>query len=790
MGKGRRNRERNLQDRLANPVAKNLKNKKKSGMPSWLTSAIAILVVAVILLPLIISGIQESGFFQRRRILIKSQTGEFDINQQMATFIAWESLYESGLQYYQYMQYGLIEDTSGVTYYYTADQYAMNMAYAGIQNSLRDSVDGVVELLKQYVAVCDLAHKEGMTLTEEELAQVDEVVEWLNQMRAGTSFTSLDKFLGYTIGTGIKEKDIRDATKMVLLYNKYVQEKQIALDEKITLENMTNYREENPQSFYKIDYLTYAVKDKELSEQLKACKTPLDFTNLIIKIFFDDNYKTLYNQYTLQVEVSEILKDKLTGKTDAADGSGTALSDAWKELGVETTTEYSKSDDKLNADLVSWLFSTKRTQYESGSFTTDDGIYLATFYSKNDQAGKDTVEARVKFYEFKDGVAHEGDDKFMETLLKVLTAKSNGTDEEVTYDYKTASEKANALRDALTAEGADVEKLLTEAGATEVTKLTEDNTDVAAAIRTNVFADGVKEGKTLLVVDKDVYYVVYVRALDNPADEPATADAETEAKKATADIAYVKYTTDLFCSLLDDLIEALDEEFSSDPNTASFLKETTEGSYQAFLFELKEGDGWVSARKNGDTIVIESTKDGVTTYSVYMAVANTDFDEKGEMLYYDKSHAVNGGYLLFKGEEAAKAALEQIKGKTGDALVEAFAALSSDDSANTVKASKTNSQATIEATSKDLGAWMFDAARKDGDVTIVEKKNASTGAVEGYYLAYYVDYVEKWETTARSSLLSEQLKSWIEELTAPYTVNEKVLNKIGKPTPVETEEAA
>jgi hypothetical protein len=28
MGKGRRNRERNLQDRLANPAAKNLKNKK------------------------------------------------------------------------------------------------------------------------------------------------------------------------------------------------------------------------------------------------------------------------------------------------------------------------------------------------------------------------------------------------------------------------------------------------------------------------------------------------------------------------------------------------------------------------------------------------------------------------------------------------------------------------------------------------------------------------------------------------------------------------------------------
>ena len=95
MGKGRRNRERNLQDRLTSPVAKNLKNKKKSGTPSWLPSAIAILVVVVILLPLIISGVQESGFFPRHRILIESQTGDFDVNQQMATFIAWESRREA-----------------------------------------------------------------------------------------------------------------------------------------------------------------------------------------------------------------------------------------------------------------------------------------------------------------------------------------------------------------------------------------------------------------------------------------------------------------------------------------------------------------------------------------------------------------------------------------------------------------------------------------------------------------------------------------------------------------------
>ena len=792
MGKGRRNRERNAQNALENAGAKNLKNKKKKGMPSWLTSLIAILVVVVILLPLIISAVQESGFFARRRILIESQTGEFDVNQQMATFIAWESLYESGLQYYQYMQYGIIQDTSGITSYYSADQYAMNMAYAGVQENLRDSVDGVVELLKQYVAVCDLAHKEGMTLTEEDMAQVDEVVNWLNEMRTGTAFTSLDKFLGYTVGTGVKEKDVRAATEMVILYNKYAQQKELELDGKITLDNLINYREENPESFYKMDYLTYAVKDKELSEQLKACKTPLDFTNLVIKIFFDDNYKALYNQHTKVAEVSDILTAKLTGKTDKDDGTGTALSDAWKELGVETTTEYSKDDKELNSDLHDWLFSTKRKQYESGTAITEDGIYLISYYSE--KAAQDTALARYKYYEFSDGASHEGDDQFKATLLKVLTANNNGSDEKVTHDYKSASTKANDLFDALKKEGADVEKLLKDYAATEVTGVTEDTTTVPAAIRKNVFADGVKASAPLLVVEKDVYYVVYVRTLNKPVDnETATADAEAEAKKATADIAYVETKTDLFCTLLDELDEKLDEAYSYEASTAAFKKENGEGTYQEFLFELKDGDGLVSARKNGDTIVIEkttedaTTKEKTTTYNVYMAVANTDYKTEGEMLYIDKDRIVNGGYLLFEKEDAAKEAMNKLSGKTGDALVDAFGELTSDVSSNKVSFKENNKRADIDKVNEDMGKWLFDATRKDGDLTIVEKKN-DKDEVEGYYLVAYVDFVENWETSARSSLLTQQMQDWIKELTAPYTVNEKVLNKLGKPASETAEE--
>ena len=204
---------------------------------------------------------------------------------------------------------------------------------------------------------------------------------------------------------------------------------------------------------------------------------------------------------------------------------------------------------------------------------------------------------------------------------------------------------------------------------------------------------------------------------------------------------------------------------------------------------MKEGEGRVSARKHGDTIVIEKTDETKkeTTYTVYMAVQNTDYDEKGEMLYYLKDRLVNGGYLLFDEEDAAKEAKDSLAGKTGDELYAALADLESDNSDNSPKVSSSNKRATIDAANKDMGAWMFDEARKDNEVTIIEKKG-SDDKVEGYYLAVYVDHVISWEKTARSSLLNEQLQDWIEELAAPYTVNEKVLKKIGEPSTTAAEE--
>ena len=328
MGKGRRNRERHLQQTLSGHTVK-AKKAQKSPVPTWLPSVIALVVVIAIMIPLIASAISGSGVIARNRILIESQSGKYDVNQQVATFVAWEAMYESGLQQYQYMQYGIVDDDYGITKYYTMEDYALLMAQSGLQSALRDCIDSVVDTLKRYVAVCDLAYKEGVKLDDADEASVEEVIDWLRSMQEELGYSTFSSFLKTMMGEGMKEKDVRRAVEMVVLYNKYVKQKQLALDSVITMGDLTKYRDENPDSFYKIDYLKFSTTDKAASEVLAATKNAKEFKEAVVKIHFDENYKSLYNQYTTVVTATE----EEASYASLLDGNeGTALTDRLNDL--------------------------------------------------------------------------------------------------------------------------------------------------------------------------------------------------------------------------------------------------------------------------------------------------------------------------------------------------------------------------------------------------------------------------------------------------------------------------
>ncbi len=759
MGKGSRNRQLHQQDRVDNPQ----KYKKKKQAPKWLFPLISLVVVAAIVIGVVASAIINAGIIPRNRIILKSESGKFDVNQNMATFVAWQSLYYNASMYWTYCSYGMIEDTYGITKSYTVDQYALTVAQSSLDTTLRDSIDDVLESLKVYVAVCDAAYAAGVTLEDSDKTSVNTAIDELKALQDEYGCASLKTFLKTFMGTGMKEKDIRRALELTTLYNKYSTIKQVEFEKAVTLADLENYRNKNPETFYKIDYLTFAAENEAFAQKLTAeATTPEQFKNLILENHFEENYKTAYNKYTTQVEAAKDL-EKINGKTNA--NGGTALTDALTEIGA-VTKDYTASEEGLNEDLKKWLFDKARKQYNTALVVSEDVVYVVAFLSE--AANENLVQASVKEFAFAEGDIHEGDESFKANILAYLKESKKDEPNEENYPdvtYKSAEDKAEELKTELKNDIADIDEHLTEAGAVKVEGVTSSSaaSKIPTVVRDKATATGVKAGD-ILVTDKDgVSYVIYVEKIEGKV----------------YDLSYVKLEGDVYYQVINELTASLDKIYPTDKNIA-YDADPKADTFEAWITELSNKDTLTSARAEGDTkyFKVEPTeaeqKEGKkTVYNVYMVI-NTP-------MYLDKEMVVNGGYVLIEGDDfATKAndALATLTGKTDAALLSGLTA---------VNTSATTSASIKESTVTDLNLkqWLFSEERTANQAAVV---NNTSG--KGAYVAVFVEKQEAWYSAAKSGFVTERMEGWVDELTAKYTPNEKALNRIGDPTPETSTNAA
>ncbi|MBQ1963286.1 MAG: hypothetical protein II369_04125, partial [Clostridia bacterium] len=487
MGKGSRNRQRHVQEQLQSTGRK--QQTKKA--PKWLTPLISIVLVAAVLVGVVASVLTNSGIIYRNRIIVESKTGNYDVTQQTATFLAWQSAYYNAYYYWYYAYLGYITDKTVTTQYTSADAYAFDVARYTIQNSLRDNVQSLVENLVDYVAVCDAAEKAGVKLDDDELAEIESTLDWLKDMQGSLGFATFGGFLKGAIGTGMKKADIKHALSIVALYNKYLSQVQEGFEEAITLADLTVFRDENPDDFFKTDYLSFKTEDKELSEKLAACTTADEFRATVVRHSFDKNYKTTFNKYTVTQEATDALK-KVGDKTDA---NSNALSLALDEIGAGAKTAYTKESTDIPKEVRDWLFKTVRTQYEVSTVATENGVYLVANYTAKVTADTTSVEARVKFYEFADGDSYGNDASFKTSLQEQLLA------------YKLA----DALAKDLKAFPEHAEKLLAANNATEKTDANKDTKDIPAILLDKLLEDSVKADTVITATEYGMYYVAFVR---------------------------------------------------------------------------------------------------------------------------------------------------------------------------------------------------------------------------------------------------------------------------------------
>lgn len=842
MGKGSRNRQRHIQEQLQNSGRK--QQTKKA--PKWLTPLISIVLVAAVLVGVVASVLTNSGIIYRNRIIVESKTGNYDITQQTATFLAWQSAYYNAYYYWMYAYLGYITDKTVTTNYSSADSYAFDVARYTVQNSLRDGVQELVESLVDYVAVCDAAEKAGVKLTDDELAEIDDTVDWLKDMQGSLGFASFNGFLKGAIGTGMKKSDIEHALEIVSLYNKYLSQVQEDFEEVATITDLEIFRDENPDDYFKTDYLSFKTEDKELSDKLATCTTADEFRETVVRHSFDKNYKATFNKFTVTQQAADELK-KVGDKTDA---NSSALTDALNEIGVGAKTTYTKESTDIPTEVRDWLFKTVRTQYEVSTVATENGVYLVANYTEKVTADTTSVEARVKFYEFAEGESYGDDANFKSSLQEQLLA------------YKLA----DALAKDLTSFPEHADKLLAANNAIEKTGVNKDTADVPSILLDKLLADGVKEEGVITATEYGLYYVAFVRAVADdkldvayctfgvnteyrsglelqaefkkaltavgamPAELMAEKNAVTKKgvtsstastivpsaitkvvisstvntgdiltasdssgyyviyvqsiEKLTADISYVTFTNDTYYSILTAMQTTLDTT-GNFPTTATqnYVTDAKKDSFEEWISE--SGEKFAPVRKEFDTKVIESTEQNSDKKDV---TKYTAYMVLHTPLYLELDPVVNGGYLQFTDPSSSDT------GKKDPHATQAADALAKltgktgyelrDALSELGSAQVSTSFAEKAITDANVRAWLFDENRKENDVAVVTSEDGKSS-----YVVVFFEQMISWQRSAKTAYVEDQIESWIDEMikTEGYAVNEDMLNKLGKLTETETE---
>ena len=790
MGKGKRNRQYHFEDRQTNPQ-KYKERKKQFKMPKWATYTIAAVIALAIIVPIVITSLISGGTFLRARVLVDSKSGQYDLNQQMATFILWQNMYQSAYYEWYYTSWGLYEDTNGITKdYKNAASYGIDVASTYTNMYLRDGLDDIADYLTELVAGADAGVEAGLTLNADDEKAIAEFTTWIKNVYASSAYagyTTYENFLTTAVGQGINAGDIESAAKLLTMYTKYCNYAKLELDDDPTEAILQEFIEKNPSGHYEIKYHQYsnASEDflKKLYEKLGKTYDPkskdevllsmdaAEFRKLVIETVVEENFKTLVlNKYAVSGDAADAL-EALNKKNLSDEDRAKKLA----ELGIEKATLKSNNKD-INTAVSEWIFNSKRKVNETTVITSGDSVYLVYIFSqpKADASNSKvtTVEAGWKEYKFADYESKvEG---FYDMVKEDLINAEKSENSKV---HLSAEEIAKKFYDALKDNTQKWEDIKAEDLTNQTLTKPKDNDKDLSAIEEKLYKSGVtvKEGDIFQVDDNGTSYVLKV----------------TKVSGTNYTVAYTTHKDSDYHSLYRSLTATLNSSYNKDASTLTHPESTTKGSANEWLCEGKYDEAKkdrVFDRQKNDIAHFKATdSNGKETgkFNVYIVSTPMEQVKKADATVY-------GGYLLFKTEQEAKDAQALLSGKTGFDLWHAFSALSVTTTTGTGENAKTSTtEATVEtAMTKDdvsdanLEKWLFDSTRKANDVAVVKSSS-------GYYLAYFKSTEQTWTRTAKDAWVAAEMTTRLTNLIKDggYVVDEGALNQIGEPTP-ETSTAA
>ncbi|MBE6693671.1 MAG: hypothetical protein E7589_02765 [Ruminococcaceae bacterium] len=487
MGKGKRARVERAGQKENNPelfLAKaNTKKKKSFPTVTVVFCAVLVFVVAIMAWTLV----KNSGIIGRGTVVVESENLSVNDNElSVYEFMAANEWSNQFYTEYMYYQYGMMQDTYGVTKAYSsAQEYASAMINVYRTNGLLENQ--AYEYAKEFLAFSEGALDNGYTLDNEEVKKsVDEYMNSLSE-QADSSHTSFGNYISSSIGAGVSKNDIRSAMTKYFLSSTYQEELSEEFSDKVTSEELDKYLDGHKEDFFTSVYDSYVLMDKEMKEyfdKLQGDDVPENADDLkelvcdyLFNKKFDELYKTKFTDAKVEdadaektkADILETIKaeNKLEGEYEAvftSKGEGdynkaayeivksisTDVAAQLKSVAADKSVSYSDPTASKATDLEKFLFDTKTVKgtvkiIEATSGTGDKAKTTYTYYIAKDIMVLDTECTKNAGYlllkddantvENKKTAAQKAD-AFMNALGKAPTSDKF---EEVAKDYTTGN---------------------------------------------------------------------------------------------------------------------------------------------------------------------------------------------------------------------------------------------------------------------------------------------------------------------------------------------------------------
>ena len=542
MGKGKRNRLLHIEDNTGAPQKQN-KNKKQFVLPVWAKRALCIALLVAVLAGIIVSAVINGGVILRNRIIVESKTGKYDMNQQMATFILWQTMYQQASYEWQnayYQQYFGGSKSEILTQYQSPEQYGIAMAAYYTKDVLNSGLHYIEDYLIELVAGADAAHNAGLKFDADDKANVKDVVSWMQNIYVNLGFSlsgiPFKNFLSEYVGDSFKKSDIEDAAKIMIMYSKYSDYVSFGMQDDPDQNTLQDFILKNPANFFETKYYSFTGADQAM-----------------IRDFFTDEFMTERFESTIAKHYANVDRLAIMNLTDDA------LTAKLEELGLNNAVKYTKStnDDgdvtyapELVDAIGEYIFSTSN---KAGTFAAISGEKCAylVYYKETSSATEATVAIKeYKYEDYKDKIVEElkaNANLATIDLIELELKKSIIAGEISLPEYLTDNEKADEWYGKLTdAKKPAAEELPAELNPTKVSTtkpLTENDTNTAPkSILDTLYAKDttVVEGWIFVVNNTTESYLVKVTEIEKVDDKNTT----------NYTISYAEFSNDFFASVL------------------------------------------------------------------------------------------------------------------------------------------------------------------------------------------------------------------------------------------------